>query len=123
MHMMRLLTAAALAAVAATAAQAADIQISVGGEVAPGVYGRVDIGTARPALVYPQPIIVTRPAPGAVVGGPMYVHVPPGHVKNWSKHCAKYNACGHEVYFVKSSEYAAPGDDGKKQKQGKGKEQ
>jgi hypothetical protein len=45
---------------------------------------------------------------------PVYVHVPPGHARNWRRHCHRYNACGHPVYFVKSAEYE-PGY-GKKKK-------
>ena len=48
-------------------------------------------------------VIVKQPRPVAVV--PVYMHVPPGHAKNWSKHCHKYNACAQPVYFVKSAEY------------------
>jgi hypothetical protein len=33
------------------------------------------------------------------------MHVPPGHARDWSKHCRKYDACGVPVYFVKSREY------------------
>jgi hypothetical protein len=36
---------------------------------------------------------------------PIYLHVPPGHAKNWRKHCHEYHACGRPVYFVKSAEY------------------
>lgn len=85
-------------------AHAGDINVgvSVSGEVAPGVYGRVDIGNTRPPLVYAQPVvIVQQPRPVA----PVYMHVPPGHAKNWAKHCGKYNACARPVYFVKSAEY------------------
>jgi hypothetical protein len=32
---------------------------------------------------------------------PIYLYVPPGHQKNWGKHCARYNACGQRVYFVR----------------------
>jgi len=35
----------------------------------------------------------------------MYLHVPPGHEKKWRKHCAKYNACGRPVYFVRHDWY------------------
>jgi hypothetical protein len=31
--------------------------------------------------------------------------VPPGHAKDWAKHCGKYNACGERVYFVKENWY------------------
>ena len=50
---------------------------------------------------------------------PLYLHVPPGHAKKWSKHCHKYNACDRPVYFVRSAEYEAgyeSGDRGRKDK-------
>lgn len=97
-------TAALLFIQGIPAAHAGDVSIgvSVSGEVAPGVYGRVDIGNTRPPLVYAQPVvIVQQPRPVA----PVYMHVPPGHAKNWAKHCGKYNACARPVYFVKSAEY------------------
>lgn len=87
------------------AAQAAaqDVRVTVSGEVAPGVYGRVDIGNRPPPpLVYREPRIIVRSA-GPMA--PVYLHVPPGHARNWSKHCRKYDACGRPVYFVKSAEY------------------
>jgi hypothetical protein len=31
--------------------------------------------------------------------------VPPGHRKNWRKHCGQYNACGVPVYFVRDEWY------------------
>ena len=36
---------------------------------------------------------------------PIYLRVPPGHEKHWAKHCAKYNACGQPVYFVRDTYY------------------
>ena len=67
----------------------------------PGVYGRVDIGNfPQPRIVYPQPIVIVQ-SPVAVQQQPIYLYVPPGHQKNWSKHCARYNACGQPVYFVR----------------------
>jgi hypothetical protein len=72
---------------------------TVAGALLPGVYGRIEIGTAPPPLIYPQPVII-YPAP-RVVQQPLYLHVPPGHAKKWSKHCSKYNACGQPVYFVR----------------------
>jgi len=102
----RALVSAALA-LGAAAAGAADVRVgvSVSGEIAPGVYGRVDI-TNRPAppLVYAQPVIIVRQQRTAAMS-PIYMHVPPGHAKNWSKHCKRYNACNQPVYFVKSAEY------------------
>jgi hypothetical protein len=83
----------------AASSQAADVGVSVSvGQ--PGFYGRIDIGNyPQPEIIYERPIVV-RPAPVGVVYQPIYVHVPPGHEKKWSKHCSKYNACGRPVYFV-----------------------
>jgi len=83
-------------------ALAQDVRVTISGEVAPGVYGRVDIGSRPPPLVYPQPVVVVRQARAP---GPIYLHVPPGHAMNWAKHCRKYDACNRPVYFVKSAEY------------------
>jgi hypothetical protein len=97
-----LIAFSALSAFLATAAQAAEPYVSatVEGALAPGVYGRIDIGNAPPPpLIYAQPVIIRR-APVYVQQQPLYLHVPPGHSKKWSKHCARYNACGQPVYFV-----------------------
>ena len=97
-------------ATAATCAEAQNVSVNavITGEVVPGVYGRVVLGNRPPPpLVYQQPMIV-QPAP-VVVGAPpvqpIYLHVPPGHAKNWRKHCHEYHACDRPVYFVKSAEY------------------
>lgn len=80
-----------------------DISIGLGGQVAPGVYGRVDISNARyPALVYAEPIMIQRSAPRCE---PVYMHVPPGHARRWGDYCGRYGACATPVYFVRSSEY------------------
>ena len=93
--------AAALLLVAAGGAQAQTyINATVGGELAPGVYGRINIGNAPPPpLIYAEPVIIHRPAV-VVPRAPIYLYVPPGHAKNWGKHCARYNACNQPVYFV-----------------------
>jgi hypothetical protein len=78
------------------------VSVSVG---QPGFYGRIDIGSApRPAVIYSQPVIIHQP-PVRVVQQPVYLRVPPGHAKNWSKHCGKYNACAQPVYFVQEEWY------------------
>lgn len=101
--MKHFLLAAALAAVAAPAF-AADVGVSVSiGE--PGFYGRLDIGSyPQPQVIYPQPIVI-QSVPVGVVAEPLYLRVPPGHRKNWAKHCRKYNACGQPVYFVQDRWY------------------
>jgi hypothetical protein len=94
-----------------------DLRVIASGEIAPGVYGRVDIGTAPPPpVLYASPVIIAKPA--GPPARPVYLHVPPGHAKNWSKHCKHYNACGYPVYFVKSAEYE-PGYGKKKEKKEK----
>jgi len=101
--MKRFLFAAAMAAaVGAAPASAADVGVSVTvGQ--PGFYGRIDIGNVpQPQLIYAQPVIIQRVN---VVQQPIYLHVPPGHEKKWSKHCYKYNACGQRVYFVQDNWY------------------
>ena len=108
MHRFRsaLMFAGALVAGGALApgASATDIGVSVGISQ-PGFYGRIDIGNSPPpVLVYSQPVVV-QPAPVAVVRQPIYLHVPPGHAKNWSKHCHRYSACGQPVYFVQEQWY------------------
>ena len=88
----------------AVSAHAADVGVSVSvGQ--PGFYGRIDIGNVpQPQVIYAHPVVI-QPAPAGVVYQPIYVHVPPGHEKHWSKHCSKYNACGRPVYFVRDKWY------------------
>ena len=93
--MKRLFFAAALAI--ASPAHATDVGVSVSiGQ--PGFYGQIDIGG------YPQPRILYREPKIIVQSGthrpPVYLVVPPGHARKWSKHCHEYNACGERVYFV-----------------------
>lgn len=86
------------------AAGATDVGVSVSiGQ--PGFYGRIDIGNLAqpPQVVVAQPVWVQR-VPGRVVQ-PIYLRVPPGHQKNWSKHCGRYDACGVPVYFVHEDWY------------------
>ena len=102
--MKRMFLAAALAVTAMAPALAADVGVSVSiGQ--PGFYGRIDIGNyPQPQVIYPQPVIIA-PAPYAVVQRPIYLRVPPGHAKNWGKHCSRYAACGQPVYFVQDGWY------------------
>ena len=94
-----------LAMVFAVSAEATDVGVSVSvGQ--PGFYGRIDIGNfPRPEVVYPTPVVVAHVPAGVQVPPPIYVNVPPGHAKKWSKHCHQYNACGQPVYFVKNQWY------------------
>jgi hypothetical protein len=95
---------AVIAAFVATPAFATDVNASIGVSQ-PGFYGQINIGKfPRPAVIYAQPVWVQRP-PKTVYVQPIYLHVPPGHEKHWSKHCAKYGACGRPVYFVREDWY------------------
>ena len=79
-----------------------NVSISVG---QPGFYGRVDIGdfAPQPVLYAPQPVVVRRVP--HYVAEPVYLRVPPGHRKHWSKFCGRYDACGRPVLFVRDEWY------------------
>ena len=101
--MKRFLIAAAFAAATLSpAARAADVGVSVSiGQ--PGFYGRLDIGGfPPPVLLYPEPVMIQAVPYGRP---PLYLRVPPGHAKNWRKHCHRYHACGERVYFVRDDWY------------------
>jgi hypothetical protein len=102
--MKRVFALALAAATMLTAVHARDIGVTV--EISqPGVFGRIDIGRfPRPAVIVPQPVIIVEP-PVVVQPQPIYMWVPPGHRKNWRKHCRAYNACGVPVYFVRHDWY------------------
>jgi len=88
----------------AAPAFASDVSASIGISQ-PGFYGQINIGDfPRPAVIYAQPVWIQR-SPKVVYVEPVYLHIPPGHEKNWSKHCAKYDACGRPVYFVREEWY------------------
>ena len=99
------IAAAALALSLPGISTAADVAVSV--QISqPGVYGRIDIGRfPQPQLVVREPVLVVRPAVVHQRPEPVYMWVPPGHRKNWRKHCAAYNACGVPVYFVQHQWY------------------
>lgn len=95
--MMRILIAMATGLMMAVG-HAADVGVSVSiGQ--PGFYGRLDIGNfPQPQLISPNPVVIA-PVRGAAPQ-PLYLRVPPGHSRDWGKHCRRYNACGRPVYFV-----------------------
>jgi len=100
--MKKLVTLALAACALAPAFAETNVGVSIGINQ-PGMYGRIDIGNyPQPRLIYPQPVIIA-PGPMAVYQQPVYLYVPPGHQKNWGKHCYRYNACGQPVYFVQEA--------------------
>ena len=98
-----LTTLAALAALSAAPAWSA-VDVGVGITIRePGMYGRIEIGPQPPPpVIYAQPVIIRQPAV-VVQQPPLYLYVPPGHAKNWGKHCGRYNACARPVYFVQET--------------------
>ena len=102
--MKRLVLALALAG-AAVPVFATDIGVGVSISIGdPNFYGRIDIGDfPQPRLIYRRPIVIERVV---VAREPLYLRVPPGHAKNWRKHCHQYDACGRPVYFVEDRWYS-----------------
>jgi hypothetical protein len=102
--MMKLLMAFMALTIAASALPLSATEVGVSITVGePGFYGHLEIGTLdRPRLVYAQPILVERRYRALA---PVYLHVPPGHAKNWRRYCARYDACLRPVYFVRSDWY------------------
>src|SRR5258706_12232612 len=83
-----------LALVNSALAADVDVRVIVSSEVAPGVYGRVDIGGGPPPpVLYATPMVIGRD-PKPVQVAPVYLPGPPGHAKNWQNHCPKDNAGG-----------------------------
>jgi hypothetical protein len=125
--MKRLLVTLVFAGCAATPALATEVGVSVtAGQ--PGFYGRIDIGNfPQPRLIYAQPVVI-EPVRAVEPAPPIYLHVPPGHAKNWRKHCQKYDACGRPAYFVQDDWYNSvyvpehSGQNGKGKAKGKNKD-
>ena len=103
--MKTLALAATLAAALLGAAPAGATNVGISIDIAqPGVYGRIDIGRfPQPQLVLPNPVVIGRPV--IVQPEPVYLWVPPGHRRDWRRHCGRYNACGVPVYFVRHDWY------------------
>jgi hypothetical protein len=82
-------------------AGAGPVNISTGAALRPGVYGRIEIGKAPPPpLIYSTPMVASHAVP-PLGAKPIYLYVPPGQVRKWASHCAKYQACDLPVFFVR----------------------
>ncbi len=93
---------AAMIMAASAGAMAQNVNMQLGQT---GYYGSIDLGNlSRPPVIYQQPMVIQQ-MPQYQNAAPMYMRVPPGHAKKWSKHCARYDACGRPVYFVQDSWY------------------
>lgn len=99
--MKKLIIAAAMCAAAVPAMAQIGVTINIGD---PGFYGPIQlIDAPRPRVYVTQPIIVERTV--HYRSEPVYLRVPPGHRKNWRKHCYRYDACGQRVLFVRDDWY------------------
>jgi hypothetical protein len=75
--------------------------VTTGKPLRAGVYGRIVVkGAVPPPVIYPDPVIANEPLVPANVK-PVYLYVPPGLVRKWKQHCARWSACGQPVLFVR----------------------
>ena len=74
--------------------------LTTGGPLKPGLYGRIQVRDAAPPLVHANPVVAKR-SPAADAHEPVYLYVPPGQLRRWTEHCAKWQACERPVYFVR----------------------
>jgi hypothetical protein len=98
-------TVACAALAAGAPADAKDVayrNVTAGGPLRPGVYGRIvpRPKAPPPPLIYPKPVIANAVFVPAKVT-PVYLYVPPGQVRHWKKNCARWNACDQAVLFVR----------------------
>jgi hypothetical protein len=101
--MKKILALTAFATLGASAAFPALAETGIGVSIGinePGVYGRVDFGTAEPPpVLYSRPVVIERDR-DAWRRPPVYLYVPTAHAQNWAYYCGSYSACGQPVYFV-----------------------
>jgi hypothetical protein len=93
---------AMLASLAAAPAKASDLRnVTTGGPLRPGIYGRIEVrGPTPPPVIYSQPIMASQnyiPARAQ----PVYLYVPPGQVRKWKDNCARWSACNQPVLFIR----------------------
>lgn len=89
-----------MAVAASAAAQGRWENVTAGGVLRPGVYGQIAVRGAAPPVLWPRPTQVRRPTADAR-REPVYLYVPPGQVRRWPQHCARWHACDRPVYFVR----------------------
>ncbi|HEY8358845.1 MAG TPA: hypothetical protein VIL30_15410 [Ramlibacter sp.] len=107
-----LVAAVALVAGAASAQPADGFRnLTAGGPLRHGVYGRIEVrGTETPPVIYPKAVTAGEKVVAAGMR-PVYLYVPPGQVRKWSRFCAKWSACDEPVLFVRMD--ASPGQWGR----------
>lgn len=102
---LRSLAAVALGCAAGAVAAQADgdwRNLTAGGGLRPGVYGRIEVrrDAAPPPVIYPAPMVANGTLE-RVRAQPVYLYVPPGQVRKWKQHCARWSACDQPVLFVR----------------------
>ncbi|MBA2963884.1 MULTISPECIES: hypothetical protein [Ramlibacter] len=73
---------------------------STGKPLRPGIYGRIAVQGTPPPVINKVPVMVQR-ATLDRRSDPVYLYVPPGQVRRWADHCAKWDACSRPVHFVR----------------------
>jgi hypothetical protein len=75
--------------------------VTTGGAMRPGIYGRIAFqGQVPPPVIYDKPVIASQAFVPADAK-PVYLYVPPGQVRKWKQHCARWSACDEPVLFVR----------------------
>ncbi|HET8747973.1 MAG TPA: hypothetical protein VFM98_20410 [Ramlibacter sp.] len=76
--------------------------LTAGGSLRPGVYGRIEVrgNAAPPPVIYAEPVIANGSLE-RVQARPVYLYVPPGQVRKWKRNCARWKACDEPVLFVR----------------------
>lgn len=94
--------AGALAAASSVAAAPHHYRnVTAGGELRPGVYGRIETrGSPPPPVIFRDPVVGAQTLVAAGTR-PVYFYVPPGQVRKWAQSCRKWHACDLPVLFVR----------------------
>lgn len=77
--------------------------VTAGGLLRPGVYGRIEVRSAAtpPPVIYQEPMVAQSTIEQVPRGQPVYLYVPPGQVRKWKQNCARWSACSEPVLFVR----------------------
>lgn len=96
--------AAALLLLAWAGAQAREayVNVTTGGPLRAGVYGRIEVRQGPPPpLLSSQPLVAAKTLGPPPPQDPLYFYLPAGQVRKWSTYCQRYHACERPVYFVR----------------------
>jgi hypothetical protein len=93
-----------LLAAGGAAAQSAEFRnVTTGGPLRPGIYGRIAVvnPAIAPPVIYPRPVVGAGDTLASGRAQPVYLYVPPGQVRKWKQNCGKWSACQEPVLFVR----------------------